>query len=308
MTALPASLAALVAQVARQRGTPYTPQAMRQAMAFLCTLAIPPEPVASCRDHLAGERVPVRVYHPDPATRPPLMVYCHGGGHMAGSVAAYDSCCRAIANRTGCVVASVDYRLAPEHPWPAGLEDALAATRWAAAQATRLGAGPDLFVAGDSAGGNLAARISQNLYRELAIQGTILIYPSLDYTLSQDSYRRYAQGYLLETGAIRYYFDNYLPGDVDRADPAVAPLRASLATDMPATLILAAEHDPLVDEGREYAERLATAGVPVTRREFAGMIHAFMCLHRLVPETVEELFREMAAFVQSQATAPGPAC
>jgi acetyl esterase len=246
--------------------------------------ALPREPVAAVRDHrvpVAGGEIVVRVFTPaGPAPRPGL-VYFHGGGWVTGDVETHEGICRHLANGARCVVASVDYRLAPEFPFPAAAEDAYAATRWVAAHAADLGIDARrLAVCGDSAGGNLAAVVAL-MARDrggprLALQ--VLVYPATDGDLDTPSYRENAEGYILTRDAMRWYWDQYVPDPAARAHPHVSPLRAPSLAGLPAALILTAEYDPLRDDGERYARRLAEAGVPVTLTRYPGMVHSFFRL------------------------------
>jgi len=223
--------------------------------------------------------VPIRSYVPDGQLPMPGLVYFHGGGWVRGSLQTHDVLCRALANDARCVVVSVDYRMAPEHRFPAALDDAFAATRWIAANAESLGIDPrHLAVAGDSAGGNLAAAVTQ-LARaaggpRLAYQ--VLLYPVTDDNLETPSYLRNAQGYMLTREAMRFYWQQYLGPDGQASDVRASPLRATDFTNLPPALVITAEFDPLLDEGRAYADKLRAAGGPVTYSEYAGMVHGFL--------------------------------
>jgi acetyl esterase len=237
-----------------------------------------PEPVASVRDALA-EFVPVRIYMPEGSGPLPGLVYFHGGGWVRGSLQSHDTLCRALANGAGCVVVSVDYRMAPEHKFPAAIDDAFAATRWVSAHASELGIDPErLAVAGDSAGGNLTAAVTL-LARDQGgpkLVHQTLLYPVTDYNLDTPSYLANASGYMLTREAMRFYWRHYLRSDADADDPRASPLRAARFDGLPPALVITAEFDPLLDEGREYAARLSSAGVPTTYSEYLGMVHGFV--------------------------------
>jgi acetyl esterase/lipase len=198
---------------------------------------------------------------------------------VKGSLQSHDVVCRALANGAGCVVVSVDYRLAPEHQFPAAIDDAFASLQYVAAHAAELGIDPDrLAVAGDSAGGNLAAGVAL-LARDSGgprLVHQLLIYPVTDYNLDTASYLANADGFMLTREAMRFYWRHYLRSDADGDDPRASPLRASRFDGLPSALIITAEFDPLRDEGRAYASRLEAAGVPVTYSEYAGLVHGFV--------------------------------
>jgi acetyl esterase len=237
-----------------------------------------PQEVATVRDVSAGS-VPVRVYAPSADQPLPALVFFHGGGWVKGSLQSHDVVCRALANGAGCVVVSVDYRLAPEHQFPAAIDDAFASLQYVAAHAAELGIDPDrLAVAGDSAGGNLAAAVAL-LARDSdgpRLVHQLLIYPVTDYNLDTTSYLENADGFMLTREAMRFYWRHYLRSDADGDDPRASPLRASRFDLLPSALIITAEFDPLRDEGRAYASRLEAAGVTVTYSEYAGLVHGFV--------------------------------
>ncbi|HKH05728.1 MAG TPA: alpha/beta hydrolase [Acidimicrobiales bacterium] len=266
------------------------PPAVREAFAALLAM-IPKDDIASVEDRTipgpAGP-LPVRVYRSaETEDGRGLLVYFHGGGWTIGSVETHDAGCRSLAEGAGVVVVSVDYRLAPEHPFPAAVDDALAAVRWAAANAGELGAdGSRLAVAGDSAGGNLAAVVSQRLRDggpPIALQ--LLLYPTVDLMLSHPSIVENADGYYLTADTMRWFRRHYL-GDHDPTDPLASPLRADehVLRGLPPALVITAEYDPLRDEGEAYAEALRAAGNDVTATRFDGMIHGFLELSAFVPE------------------------
>lgn len=238
-------------------------------------------PVASVEqlsiDGPAGP-VTVRVYQPGASAPAPMLLYFHGGGWVVGDLESHDEVCRQLSVGVGAVVVSVEYRLAPEHPFPAGLEDCFAATRWASDNADALGGDSHrLVVAGDSAGGNLATAVCL-LARERGgpeIAHQLLIYPVTDHNLETASYRDNAEGYFLTRDMMEWFWEQYLPDAAQPADPLAAPLQAELAGLPPATVITAG-YDPLRDEGIAYAEKLAAQGVPVEQREFEGLIHGFI--------------------------------
>jgi acetyl esterase len=228
----------------------------------------------------AGD-IPARIYWPAATDVRPLLVYLHGGGWVLGSPATHDGVCRALTNATGCVVISVDYRLAPEHPFPAAAEDGYAAVRWAADHAASLGADARrLAVAGDSAGGNLAAVVSL-MARDRGGPGLrmqILAYPVIDGRREYPSHAENAEGYLLTTDSMRWFWGHYVPHPADRADPYASPIAAPDLGGLPPALVFTAEYDPLRDEGEAYARALEAAGVPTTLRRYDGQIHGFFTM------------------------------
>lgn len=245
-------------------------QARAQNEAGVAGVAGAPTPVAFVRDEtIAG--VPVRRYDPRPQAELHTLVYLHGGGWVVGSLETHDSTCRALAARTPCRVIAVDYRLAPENPFPAGLEDA-----WAVLRAVAAGMPGPVAVAGDSSGGNLAAVVAvraRDAGIPLALQ--VLIYPVTDADQTTRSYREYGAGHGMSRDDMEWFWHHYM-GDRDRFHPEASPLRqASLAGVAPAFVELA-EYDVLHDEGLAYARRLQEAGVPVQVVEQAGMLHGFI--------------------------------
>jgi acetyl esterase len=238
------------------------------------------EPVAEERDlHVPGPGgdVPVRAYMPEPGGAGPVVVWLHGGGWMIGSVDTYQAPVRALARQTGALVLSVEYRLAPEHPFPAALDDALAAVRWAASPAVaELGGDPArVAVAGDSAGGNLAAVAARVLRESVALRLQALVYPVTDAGLNTPSFREFGTGHGLTAAGMERFWRCYLDGH-DGTDPDVSPLRAGDVSGVAPAWILTASHDVLRDEGEAYARALEEAGVPVTLRRWEGTIHGFL--------------------------------
>jgi acetyl esterase len=236
------------------------------------------EPVEEVRDlgvpGPAGE-IPVRVYRPAGEGPLPVVVWLHGGGWAVGSLDTYDAPLRALANASGAIVVSVDYRLAPEHRFPAAVDDTLAAVRWAGATAAELGGDPArLAVGGDSAGGNLATVAARRLRGELDLRLQVLVYPVTDAGVNTPSYREFSERYGLTAANMQRYWDLYLDG-ADGTDPDASPLRATDLAGMAPAYVLIADHDVLRDEGVAYAEALERAGVPVTLHRRPGTIHGF---------------------------------
>jgi acetyl esterase len=231
----------------------------------------------------APRPVRVRIYRPA-ADRPlPGLVYLHGGGWVIGSIDGHDGVTSALAADTPCVVVSVDYALAPEHPFPAAVEDARAAVRWTFENAGALGVDADtIFVGGDSAGGNLAAAMTLAFrgtpYR---LRGQLLTYPCVSLDFSRPSFKTEANAPYLKTEEMVWFWDRYCPNEKDRGNPLAVPMSAPSLAGLPPALITVAEHDPLRDDGRAYAERLKAAGVSVTFRPGKGLIHGFIRTRRI---------------------------
>lgn len=206
----------------------------------------------------------------------PLLVFFHGGGFVACGIDTHANLCRTLAARARTLVLSVDYRLAPEARFPAAAHDALAAVQWAAAHAAELGAVPGaLAVAGDSAGGNLAAVCAQQLRGEVAIAHQLLLYPVLDNAHEHPSYETYGSGHLLDADLMRWFRNQYFEPQADRASPLASPLGTERLEQVAPATIVSAECDPLRDEAEHYAARLAQAGVSVTLVRWPGQMHGF---------------------------------
>ena len=239
-----------------------------------------------------GGAVPVRVYTPSQESRLPALVYFHGGGWVLGNLETHDATCRALARRAACVVVAIDYRLAPEHEFPAAFDDCLAAVQWVVANATDLGIDPSrVAVGGDSAGGNLTAAVTlANRDRggpPLCHQ--LLIYPVTDSRRNTPSYRQNAEGYLLTADSMRWFWELYLGEKSEGANPLASPLRAADLQGLPAATVITAEFDPLRDEGEAYAEQLAAAGVPVDCRRYDGVTHGFAAMEGTVAKAKEAM-------------------
>jgi acetyl esterase len=258
-----------------------SPEDARRQMEMTRAAAPPGEPVHDVEDRTipgpAGE-IPIRIYRPSAEQSLPALVYFHGGGWVIGSIQTHDAVCRSLTNGAQCVVISVDYRLAPEHKFPAAADDAYAATRWVADNAASHGVDPArIAVGGDSAGGNLAAVVAL-MAKERggpAIVYQVLVYPVTDHNLDTASYQANAEGYLLTKRSMIWFWNHYLNSDADGLDPRASPLRAADLSGLPPALVITAEYDPLRDEGAAYAERLKQAGVPVVYSNYDGMIHGF---------------------------------
>ena len=229
---------------------------------------------------VAGD-VRLRVYRPDPkflSGPAPCLVYLHGGGWTIGDLDSHDNVARRLCLYGRCAVVSVDYRLAPEHKFPAAIDDAIAATRWVAANAPALDIDVGrLAIGGDSAGGNLAAAAAIALRgSDVSLAYQLLLYPCTDMSFDSDSHHRLAEGYLLTRDAMLWFRANYLRDAADRDDWRASPLRCPDLARLPTAYVMTAGFDPLLDEGRAYAERLTAAGVAVGYECFEGMVHGFV--------------------------------
>jgi acetyl esterase len=260
------------------------PAEARAAIAALRQNAPPPEPVPAVDDRtIPGPDgpIPIRVYTPPGPAPHPILVYFHGGGWVIGDLETVDATCRALCNRSGCLVVSVDYRLAPEHKFPAAVRDAYAATAWVAAEGGALGGDVRrLAVGGDSAGGNLAAAVAL-MARDRGgptLRFQLLVYPVTDYAFDTLSYRQNGSDYFLTTDMMRWFWNHYLRTEADAQSPYCCPLKVNNLSGLPPALVITAEFDPLRDEGEAYAEKLRRYGVPVTTRRYGGMIHGFFTL------------------------------
>ena len=251
----------------------------------------PIDPVASVEELETADGVRVRIYRPAGMSGSnPALVYFHGGGWVVGSIDTHDGVTRALANRSGCIVVSVDYRLAPEHPFPAAVDDAWSATRWVISEAAELGIDPArVAVGGDSSGGNLAAVVAlraRDASIPIALQ--ILVYPVIDHNFETGTYGEFAVGRGLTRDGMRWYWGLYLDGADGSSRDASPGREANLAGVAPA-VIATAEFDPLRDEGEAYAERLEAAGVPTELVRYAGMIHGFLRMPAVIDRADDAL-------------------
>lgn len=285
-----------VLDLIRESGRPpfetITPQEARVLyLRSAALLGADPAAVFETRDlDLPGPAGPVRVRvyrgaDVPPSAPQPALVYFHGGGWTIGDLQTHDGICRHLANAARCIVVAVDYRLAPEHKFPAAVEDCEAAVRWAATEGAKLGIDPTrIAVGGDSAGGTLAAVMSHGarngVLPPLCFQ--LLIYPSVDQRLGQASYLRVTSGVPLTTATVRYFQGHYLRDAADKEDWRASPLLASRFDSLPPALVVTAAHDPLCDEGREYAAKLDASGGCVTLLHFNDQPHGFVHWSRIV--------------------------
>lgn len=240
-------------------------------------------PIGAVSDRLItgpSADIPVRVYTPVAGSGAlPVLVWFHGGGWVIGNITTHDTLCRTLANAAGCLVVSVDYRLAPEDPFPAAVDDCYAALQWVQNNASEIGGDANrIAVGGDSAGGNLAAVVALKARNEKGPQICLqlLAYPVTDARMETGSYRAFAEGHLLEAKSMAWFFDQYAPGALDRLQPYLSPLLARTLKNLPPAYIITAGYDVLRDEGKAYAEALEAAGNDVTYVNYEGMVHGFL--------------------------------
>ncbi|MFJ4293762.1 alpha/beta hydrolase [Cupriavidus sp. NPDC089707] len=278
----------------------------RAALAAMPGFA-PGDAIAAQRDlTLDGAAGPLRarLYRPDDSAALPLVIYFHGGGFVLCGLDSHDNICRSLARRSGALVLSVDYRLAPEARFPAAADDAVAAVRWAAAHAAQLGADPArIAVAGDSAGGNLAAVACQQLRGSgIALCHQLLLYPYLDCTdgaAASASYRDCAAGYFLSAAELDWYRAQYLANPADAADVRASPLQQRDLHGLPPATLITAEFDPLRDQGEAYGEALQRAGNSATVRRWPGQFHGFISMQGVIDAASDALDAAAAALRQA---------
>jgi acetyl esterase len=284
-------------------------------LAYLATRQVlqpDPPPVAQAKALEApgpAGPIPLRFYRGNGANESrlqPALVFFHGGGWVIGDLDSHDQVCRALANAARCIVVAVDYRLAPEHKFPAAVEDAVAATEWIADNASRLGIdAARIAVGGDSAGGNLAAVVALHARDRggPALVFQVLVYPSTDMGLDRPSQFRHADQLPLRRTTMQWFVNHYLRNDADRADWRASPLRAASFADLPPALVVTASFDPLCDEGEAYAKALSEARVPVALERFAGQIHGFLSMGRIVADS-DRLIALAAGHLEGAFAAP----
>jgi acetyl esterase len=283
-----------------------TPKAARELMDAGCKMVMgKPEKVSRVQDlKIPGpaDQIPIRVYTPEGNGPFPVLVYYHGGGFVTGNVPQSDNFCRAVANRASCVVVSVEYRLAPEHKYPAAANDSYSATKWVFENADRINCdAARIAVGGDSAGGNLAAVVSLRA-RDEGVRFPIcqvLLYPVTDLTGNVTKSRKeFGEGYFLTKADMKWFEDQYFKTDEDRRMPYASPLLAPNLSELPPAFIITCGFDPLRDEGEAYGERLKKAGIPtkILRRE--GMIHGFTTMDGVLDEA-KRAMDEIAAYLKT---------
>ena len=281
-----------------------SPTDARKAMEAMLTV-LGPGPavhkVEDCKIPGPASEIPLRVY--TPAGKPNgILMYFHGGGWVVGDLASHDYVCRVFTNETGCVVVAVDYRLAPEHKFPAGPDDCYAAAQWVSKNAASLGSDADhIAVGGDSAGGNLAAVVSLMARNRggLRIRHQMLIYPATDAAMDTPSYKEFtADGFVLSKLDMEWFWNYYIPNAKDRENPYASPARARDLKNLPPAHIITASHDPLRDEGEAFAELLKKSGNKVKVKRYEGVVHGFVSLQAAIDQgktATRELSEELKA-------------
>lgn len=243
--------------------------------------------------------IPVRLFHPQPEKALPVLIYYHGGGGMAGSVSVYDPIYRNLAKKTNHIVVAVEYRLAPENPYPQGEIDAYNALKYVRQVLDRreLRYEDRISIGGDSGGGALSTAVARQAQfdEEVKVENQVLIYPSVDYTLSMPSIEENKKGYLLETGKIIWYFNNYFQENEDRRK--ASPLFGDITDKMPPTIIFTAQYCPLRDEGLLYGEKIKARGVETEIYNLENMIHTFMNMDKLCQEECDFVYEKMSGFL-----------
>ena len=293
-----ADVAALLDMVVATPGPSFAEMELNQAReavrAMVCMLDAPASTHVMVADHVCptsdGPIVSRSYLPPQVRSGDPAIVFFHGGGWVTGDLDVYDSFCRFLAEQSGLRVLAVDYRRAPEHPFPAAYEDTLAAARWSIGGDGPFAGAPAIVLAGDSAGGNLAAAASHTLALEgFAVAAQLLLYPVLNVSAQSQSYRDNAEGFLLTRADMEHFIASYVPVVDDRLDPRCSPLLAQDMTQVPPTVLLACGLDPLRDEARAYAAALTSAGRDVAFVEAKGQIHGLATLRGALPSAAETL-------------------
>ena len=287
-----------------------SPELMRKAFSSLGPEAAVQQ-VESVEDRsipAAAGDIAVRIYRPSGSTREeslPVLVYFHGGGFVLCDLDSHDGTCRSLANGAGCMVVSVDYRLAPESPFPAAPEDCYAATQWAARNAASIGGdAARIAIGGDSAGGNLTAAVTL-MARERggpALAHQLLIYPVTDNAFDTTSYRDNAEGYFLTRDMMKWFWAHYLENEKDGRNPLASPLREPDLSLLPPATVITAEYDPLRDEGEAYAARLQSSGVATELTRYDGMFHGFFAMPEAIDRARDAVDQATAALRRSFST------
>lgn len=302
---------------AKASGDAFVPGIIRQNLENLSAYMIPGPKIPLIKNSVInanGQEVAVRIYHPEPEKSLPVLLHFHGGGHMCGSIDLYDPISRELSVAANAIVICIDYRLAPEHPYPCGLDDC----QYLLDNYQELLKGyrftEQLYIAGDSAGGAICTTLVMNNIdnAKVKIDKQLLMYPSVDYTMSCPSLIENGEGFLLEADKIRWYFEQYfnvenldLTEGINSSTKALvkkaSPLFGRFDSRMPKTLVITAGCDPLRDEGRLYAEKAEAAGAHVEHYQFDELIHAYMLLSTLIPEQYQQTYLIINKFVNSDA-------
>ena len=295
-------------QLVRRPGVFPTPAESRQQLAGLIEAFESPAPSLARKENFTipgpVSEIPLRLYAPKSGQDRvlPVLVYFHGGGWVQGDLDTHDTLCAKLSLGAGCLVVAVDYRLAPEHQFPAAVDDCMAAYSWICQNTVELGGDPrHVAIAGDSAGGNLAAVVSQQAMQSgmhLPV-AQLLIYPALDFSFETESFEEMPDAFVIPRERMEWFRGHYLPNPADISDPKASPLRAQDLSGQPATMVVTGGFDPLRSEGKAYADRLMHAGVPVTYREFEGQIHLFVCVTRVISQG-DICIDEMTKFLKEQ--------
>jgi acetyl esterase/lipase len=290
----------IAGQLAKADGVRLTPSLVRKNIAKLSVFIGEGPPLPYAKDsafETLTHRIGLRIYSPNPEQALPVVLYYHGGGHMCGNIALYDPVSRRIAKSGHCIVIAVEYRLAPEFPYPSAIDDCQYVLAHYKKLLTDVKFTDHLVIAGDSCGGAICATLaSKNIGNvNIKIDKQVLIYPSVDYSMSSNSIEENGSGFLLEKEKIVWYFDNYF----QRNEPyqLVSPLFMPMDTNMPETIIFTAGCDPLRDEGFAYGQALSKFGVKVEQHSFDGMIHAYLLLHNLIIEECEKTYQLIGEFI-----------
>jgi len=300
---------------AKATGQGFSAELVRQGLDNLSALIGTGPNMTTVKDDFLGtpsHNIPVRIYNPAPNDVLPVLLHFHGGGHMCGSANLYDPISRKLALAAHAIVICADYRLAPEYPYPAGLDDCQQLLERYQSLLTEMKHSDELYIAGDSAGGAICTSLVMNnlpnnkTCDSVKIDKQILVYPSVDYTMVSASIDENGQGFLLEKDKIKWYFEQYFQVDsLDQSEVAKAkavkasPLLGKFSAGMPTTLVITAGCDPLRDEGIAYAKSLEEVGVDVEHYSFDGMTHAYMLLNDLVSEECQQTYQLIGQFVKA---------
>ncbi len=281
-------------------------EGVRKSAASLMLYAGSKVDIASVRDFavkVEGREINVRLYHPNPKEHLPIVIYTHGGGFVSGTLDSFDAPCRHLAHTTHRVVLAIDYRLAPENPYPAGFNDIYQVAKWAYEHAADIKADHnDFTMIGDSSGGNYTALCVEKSIQtgEFTVSNQVLIYPTTDLTHNTESMREFSQGYLLESRQVNWYNAQYRPKDMNGTEPQISPLYIKDLEKMPRTMVFTAGFDPLRDEGLLFAQSLMEKGVDTHHYHFDNMIHGFINFGKLVPQECEVLYQRIERFLAAK--------